>query len=160
MADTIEGLKERRGWLLKQVELTDRAIEKLMEKAHAPRPPKPMPQELPGVPPAPASPPRTPSVHEENHVEFQAARRERFAQLGIDYVPDEQNTVAFVVVTMKRLRDACRDDDELFALIDAFCRDSWAAGCTPPYPLKALGAKVVFGRLLEELRGATPARPH
>lgn len=160
MPETIDGLKERRAWLLKQVELTDRAIEKLLEKAHAPRPPKPTPQELPGVPPAPPKPPRQPSEHEVNHGEFQAARRERFEKLGVDYVPDEPNTAAFIVVTMKRLRDACRDDDELWALVDAFMGDRWAASLTPPFPLKALGHPKVHGRLFEELRVASPARAH
>lgn len=155
MAETVEELKARKAWLLRQVDACDRAIEKLLTKAAPPpRSPKPTAQDLPGVPP---KPPRQPNDHEVNHGEFQAARKERFARLGIDYVPDEPNTAAFVVVTMKRLRDACRDDDELWALIDAYVHDRWAASLTPPFPLKALGSQKTYGRLLEQIRPNDPA---
>lgn len=160
--ETTEGLKQRRAWLLKQVELTDRALEKLLQKAHAPRP---TPQDLPGVPPAPPKPPRQLSVHEENHQEFQNARRARFQSLGIDFVADEVNTPAFVVVTMKRLRDACSDDDELFALFDAYLSLPWPAnpprGLPPgaafsPYSFRTMASANTWRPLLDELHAAKP----
>jgi hypothetical protein len=160
MAETIEGLKERRAWLLRQVEVTDRAIEKLLQKANAPRAPKPVARELPGVPPAPPPPPRKLSEHEENHIEYQTSRRRRLERLGVDYVPDEENTAAFIVITMKRLRDACRDDDELFAVFDAWLHDSWGASLKPPFPLRALGSEKVLRRLLDQVRAAAHAGAH
>lgn len=113
--------------------------------------------ELPGMPP---KPPRAPSVHEENHAEFQTSRRKRLERLGVEYVPDEQNTPAFVVVSMKRLRDHCCDDDELFALFDLFLNEPWAARCSPPFPLRALAAEKTWRRLLGQLRGAMHAEAH
>lgn len=165
MAETIEELKARKAWLQRQVDLTDRAIEKLLQKGSAPRPPKPTPQQLPGVPPAPPKPPRQPSVHEENHEEFQKARRERFASLGIDFVPDEANTAAFIVVTLKRLRDACANDDELFELFDRYLGLSWPANpprnlppgaAFAPYSLRTLASVNTWRPLLDEIRASKP----
>lgn len=160
MTDTLEGLKERKDWLLKQLKLTDAAIEKAVKKAAAPTW---SPQALPGMPPAPPKPAREPNRYEVDHGEFQAARRERLTKpieqggLGVEFVPDDPNTAAFIVITMKRLRDACSDDDELFKLIDSYMHDRWASSLTPPFPLNALGAKTIYTRLLEEIR---EARPH
>jgi hypothetical protein len=166
VAETIEGLRERRAWLLRQVELTDRSIEKLMQKQNAPRTPKPEARELPGVPPPPPPSPPKPNIHLENHAEFQTARRERLQKLGVEYVPDEPNTAAFVVVTMKKLRDQCTDDDELWRLIDAYLRLDWPANpprdwpagkAYSPYPLRILGGPNVFQKLLAEIRAPRAA---
>lgn len=163
MTETTEGLKQRRAWLLRQVELTNRALEKLLEKAHAP--PRPTPGELPGVPPAPPKPPRQPSVHEENHEEFQNSRRARFTSLGIDFVPDEANTQAFIIVTMKRLREACSDDDELFELFDRYLALPWPANPPrtlpagapfSPYSLRTLASNNTWRPLLDEIRASRP----
>jgi len=151
MPDTVEGLKERRAWLLRQVELTNREIEKLLKKAA--RPPRPTPQELPGVPPAAS---RKPSVHEENYAEFQNSRRKRLEHLGVAAVDDEPMQAAFINVIMKRIRDACggdadeRADDRLWLLFDAYLLEAWAAKLTPPYPFRAFAAEKTWRRLLDE----------
>lgn len=169
MPETIEGLKERRAWLLKQVELCDRALEKKYAEKNSPRPPKPTPQQLPGVPAPPPKPPRQPSVHEENHEEFQAARRARFKSLGIEYVPDEQNTPAFIVVTMKRLRDACCDDDELFELFDRYLSLEWPANPPrslppgapfAPYSFRTMASANTWRPLLDEIHASKPKAAH
>lgn len=139
------------------------------------RAPKPKPSapkveqvELPGVPPPPPpppKPPREPSEHEVNYGEFQTARRERFEKLGIEFVDDYPYTPAFVAGVMKRLRDECRDDDELFALFDAYLRldwpadppRNWPAGETfAPHALRTLRSKNVYPPLLAELRAHAP----
>lgn len=167
MAETIEGLRERRAWLLKQVEATDRAIDKLQNaaldsafKKLAGRPPRPTPQELPGVPPAPPPPPRKPSVHEENFAEYQKTREGRLARLGVPPVPDRQYTLAFINVTMKRIRDACHDDDELFAIFTAFVAETYPAKMDPPYPFECLASQKVWPKLLQQVRADAALRPH
>lgn len=151
MAETIDGLKERRAWLLKQVELTDRAIEKLLQRSA--RPPRQTPQELPGLPPPPL---RAMSVHEENYAEFQKTRRAVFERIGVAFVDDEPNPPAFINMAMKRIREACASDEELFRLFDAFCSEQWGARCTPPYPFRALASDKIWKRVLTELHGFKP----
>ena len=147
MAETVEELKARKAWLLAQVKVCDKAIEKLHAKAL--RDARPAALELPGVPP---KPPRKVSENEERHADFQTMRATKLKQLGVEFVEDETNEPAFIAVTMKKLRAACGNDDQLLELFNAYLASPAPARYTPPYPLRALAADKWWRPLLETLR--------
>lgn len=160
MPETIEGLKERKAWLLKQVELTDRAIEKLREKQfQQARAPRPTPQDLPGLPPAPPKE-RKPNVHFERHEDFQAMRAKRLDQLGVEFVADEPNEPAFIAATMQRLRRECTTDEELLDLMNAYLASASPSRYTPPFPLRGLASEKWWRPLLEQIRASAPGAAH
>lgn len=144
---TLTSLKKKRTRLTEQLAETEREIAALEAV--------PTQGDLAGIP---LSPPvaRKPSVHEENFAEFQGTRRTRLERLGVDYVPDERLQPAFVNARLKHIRDACRDDDELFALFTRYVAEDYWARCTPPFPFTAFAADKTWKRLLAEQRGEPP----
>ena len=152
---TVDGLRQRREWLKQELAKVEREIDKRMGTGPAEQQPM---QGMPAPAPPPAPGPRKPSVHEENHREFQDSRRVALVNANAPFEPDEANTVAYINVTMKRVRDACSSDEELFALFALFFKqETWAAKATPPYPWRALATDKVWKRLLSQLRGVSAA---
>lgn len=131
MAETIEGLKERRAWLLKQVEVTDRALEKLLSKANPPRPVRPVPQELPGVPPAPPSPPREKSRQLLAYDFFDQRRRKRMGEL---YAPEAKlPSAVWITVVFTAIFKEVDESERVVELIDLYFAEEWPGKLTEPF---------------------------
>jgi hypothetical protein len=108
--------------------------------------------ELPGLPPPPAKPARQPSVYEQMGAAFQSARRKKLELTGVEFVPDDHNEPAFVVLRFKSLLARCGGDAEvLFKVIEAYFAVDWPAKKTPPYPFKVFQADSVVTGFLDQI---------
>lgn len=142
-------LRWRLRWLEQQVESTKRAL----------RPFEPVQQGA--LIPAPAPAPRQLSEQQEDYAEWSATRGTRLDELEVDPTPEPMPPIPFINATMKRVRQACGDDDRLMArLFDRFFALDYPARMDPPYPFNAFVKK--WPELLAEIAAAAPngaARP-
>jgi len=150
---TIAGLKERRDWLKKELAKAEKEIEQRMGGGKLEQ------VDLPGVP-VPEPVPRKKSANEAHHDEFQNSRRTRLERLGVPFVDDKPNAIAFVNASLSRIRAACADDEELWLLFDAYFAEPKPAQYDPPYPFNAFASEKWWKYLLEQVvRGQPHQRP-
>jgi len=148
---TVKGLQERIAWLKAETDKAEKQLAKLMGTGPA------VQEEMPGMP-AVVEAPRAKSASELYHDEFQSSRRAAFERMRVPFVADKENSVVLINTAMPRIRAACVDDDELFAVFDSFCRDTWAAKCAPPFPFGALISEKLWRKHLDLVRGVVTQR--
>lgn len=139
-------LRDRVEWLEKELKKARRALD-----AYA----KPTQQSLPGAPSSPAPTPRALSQQQEDLEEFDDSRRTRLAEIGVNPAEllDEKHHPVFVNVAMKKVRDACGDDDDLLcAVFDHYFSEQWPARYDPPYNFRAFASEKVWPKIVEQVK--------
>lgn len=145
-------LKDRLKWLQHQVDLTQRELAKFS---------KPVPQQLPGVAPAPAAA-RKKSKWEEWHEEFLTTRAERLVALlggsGViaDVPRDEEAHPAFINAALAKIGAQLKEGEALADLFDLYFAEAWPADRSPPYGFKTFCSDKVWPKYLAQIRGQEP----
>lgn len=139
-------LRDRVEWLERELKKARRLLD-----AYA----KPTQQSLPGAPAVPGPTPRALSQQQEDLEEFEDSRRTRLEEIGVNAAEllDEKHHPVFVNVTMKKVRDACDDDDALLAAVfDRYFNEQWPARYDPPYNFRTFASEKVWPKIVEQVK--------
>lgn len=108
---------------------------------------------LPGVPEAPKllPAPRRQSDAEIDYEYFESRRKKRLEELG-GFVEDKRPAVPFINAALKKIREACESEDELWDLMQEYFSREYPAKYEPPFPFEAFCSAKVWPKLLAEMR--------